>query len=259
MRDERERQVRRADLRPRLLRLPPGARDAEYLRDIMSQRRLLDRRRDDVDRHVAGRHPERADRAQRSQQGWGFGERIFQGIINNIALEQLDARQARRRGLRRRRRHARRRCRTRSSSASRWATSSARCSWRTTRRSSTRVLQVGAANWSLLFERSRQVVGRTACRSRARTRRCSTPTSWSRCSRWRWSPSMARPVAGIDDPGHATEGAPDDDVAPRRAGPEPRRVLPGALARADAAIAVVRGHAVRLRRQDARTPTARPT
>ncbi|MEP6865562.1 MAG: hypothetical protein ABJE66_33390 [Deltaproteobacteria bacterium] len=65
------------------------ARDAEYLRDIMSSDGCLivaatlwtGMSQDDI--------PNALIALNDLNQGWGFGERIFQGIINNITLEQL--------------------------------------------------------------------------------------------------------------------------------------------------------------------------
>ena len=65
------------------------ARSAEYLRDIMSSDGCLivgatlwtGMSQDDI--------PNALIALNDLNQGWGFGERIFQGIINNIALEEL--------------------------------------------------------------------------------------------------------------------------------------------------------------------------
>ncbi len=65
------------------------ARSAEYLRDLMSQNGCLivaatlwtGMSQDDI--------PNALIALNDLDQAWGFGERIFQGIVNNIALEQL--------------------------------------------------------------------------------------------------------------------------------------------------------------------------
>ncbi|MEO6776330.1 MAG: hypothetical protein ABI467_25520 [Kofleriaceae bacterium] len=65
------------------------ARDAEYLRDIMSSDGCLivaatlwtGMAQDDIPNALLALND--------LDQGWGFGERIFQGVVNNIALEQL--------------------------------------------------------------------------------------------------------------------------------------------------------------------------
>ena len=181
-------------------------------------------------------------------QGWGFGEHIWQGIVNSIALEQLlrgklatellvDGTQA-----------STRRSDARStSSASRSATSSARRSSPTTRSSRARVLHVGGANWSLMFERSNNWATYGAAAQGQLRRRCSTPSSWSRCSQMALEGVDGATVAGVAIPGTPAKSVPDADLARRHRRCRTSRASSRRARSALTLIIAVRHDAVRLR------------